>query len=70
VPVLAFTGTATRDIRCQIISILGRSNPVVIRCNPNLENIFYASHSKLNTGEKKANKFINEILDPIVTELK
>ena len=43
VPVLALAGTATRDTKCEIISSLGLSNSVVIECNPNRENIFYAS---------------------------
>ena len=47
-PELAFTGTATRDTRCEIISILRLSYPFVTKCNPNLENIFYGSHIKLN----------------------
>ena len=48
VPVLAFIGTATRDAKCEIISILGLSYPVVTECNPNWENIFYGSRIKLN----------------------
>ena len=44
VPVLAFTGTAPREI----ISFLELSYPVVTECNPNWENIFYGSHIKLN----------------------
>ena len=44
VPVLAFTGTATRDTRCEIISILELSYSVVTECNPNCENIFFMVH--------------------------
>ena len=66
-PVLAFTGTATRETRCEIISISGLSYPVVTECNPNWENIFYGSHIKLNAVWEENN---NQILDLIVTELK
>ena len=65
-PVLAFTGTATRDTRCEIISILGLSYPVVTECNPNWENVFCGSHIKLNAVWEEH----NEILDPVVTEQK
>ena len=63
-PVLALTGTATRDTKCEII--MGLSNPVVIQCNPNRENNFYASNVTAVRGDNK----YGEILDPVVTELK
>lgn len=51
-PVLALTGTAIRDTKCEIISTLGLSNPVVIECNPNRENIFYPSHVSAVMGKQ------------------
>lgn len=39
---------------------------MVIECNPNRENIYYASHVRADRGENK----LDEILDPIVAELK
>ena len=48
VPILAFAGTATGDTRCEIISILGLSNPVVMNVIQTGKIFFYASHSKLN----------------------
>ena len=66
VPVLALTGTATRDTKYAIISTLGLSKPVITECNPNRENIYYASHVRADRGENK----LNAILDPIVSELK
>ena len=53
VPVIALAGTATRDTKCEIISSLGLSNSVVIECNPNRENIFYASQVSAVWGENK-----------------
>ena len=64
--VLALTGTATRDTKYAIISTLGLSKSVITECNPNRENTYYASHVRADRGENK----LNEILDPIVSELK
>ena len=49
-----------------IISTLGLSKPVITECNPNRRNKYYASHVRADRGENK----LNEILDPIVRELK
>ena len=66
VPVLALTGTAIRDTKYEINSTSGLSKPVVVECNPNRHNTFYASHVRTDRGENK----LHEILDPIVSELK
>ena len=39
---------------------------MVVECNPNRHNIYYASHVRADRGENK----LHEILDPIVSELK
>ena len=39
---------------------------MVVECNPNRHNIYYASHVRADRGENK----LHEILDPIVSGLK